>query len=179
MWQSPAGESRKKEPVRKRTAIPSGGVALPDLAERLGLSTERFRSYLNEYADLLRVSESSGERILDARAAEILTTIHRLTQRGLDPQDVRNKLEFQPDDQSDNREGENLGENSEGEVTNDFLLREIREGFHRLEERRLEDRDKLMLALIKTQKEIQQLRYQLAAGEGRSRRGFFARLFGR
>lgn len=49
-----------------------------------------------------------------------------------------------------------------------------------IELQRAEDRDKLMLSLMKIQKEIQHLRYELAAVQSRSqrkRRGLFARWF--
>jgi len=49
------------------------------------------------------------------------------------------------------------------------------------ERRRMEDRDKLLVALMRTQQEIRQLRYELAAHSSRRqrrRRGLFAWLFG-
>ncbi|MFW5896770.1 MAG: MerR family transcriptional regulator [Bacillota bacterium] len=179
MAQNGTEQNGGNEPAGAGFSAPSAGVSLPDLAERLGLSTEQFRRYLDEYSDVLRITESRGRRTLDVRGVHALTQIHALTQCGLDPEGVRRRIGPElaspfPDHGSGKPE-----ERSDEEVANDFLLRELREGFDRLEKRRLEDRDKLMLTLIKTQKEIQQLRYQLAAREGRSRKGFWARLFGR
>ncbi len=60
-------------------------------------------------------------------------------------------------------------------------LDELNKALAQSESRRLEDRDRLLTALIRTQQEIQQLRYELALASSRKdrrRKGFLARLFG-
>ncbi len=154
-------------------------VTLPDLGERLGLSPKVFRSYLAEFGDLLAVRKDGGDKVLTRDGALLLEKIHKFAQIGLTAEEIRGEL------------GATVGTNSPVEVAEDVavagetvededpLLREILGRLERIEDRRMEDRDKLMLTLIRTQKEIQQLRYELAAREGRRRGGFFARLFGR
>ncbi len=152
------------------------GTSLPELGERLGIGPNLFRGYLESFSDLLPVREEDGQRVLDATGVSLLERIHRLSREGFTPKEIRGELGAESQDcvvsGSTGNEDVDLPDVA-------LALAEIFEMLERLEKRRLEDRDKLMLTLIKTQKEIQQLRYEMAAREGRRRKGLFARLFGR
>ena len=156
-----------------------GAVALPDLGERLGLSTKVFRAYLEEFGDLLVVWEERGDKLLTRDDAFLLERIHKFAQIGLTAEEIRKELGSTVEANSPVEAEEDTSVAGEGIEDADPLLHEILQRLDRIEDRRMEDRDKLMLTLIRTQKEIQQLRYELAAREGRRRGGFFSRLFGR
>ncbi len=158
-------------------------ISLPDLGEQLGIAPAQFRSYLLEYEDVLRVSQMGAERVLSGNDAARLALIHRLTQAGHTPTQVRAEVghhgSVSPDYSFHDTSTRKCGTTDETGSDLQGLLYEALDRLEKLEKRRLEDRDKIMLTLIKAQKEIQQLRYSLAAMEGRRRKGLFSRLFGR
>lgn len=59
-------------------------------------------------------------------------------------------------------------------------LERLTQELARSEEKRVEDRDRMLTALMRTQQEIQHLRYELATRASRKdrKKGFFSRLFG-
>ncbi|HHY39053.1 MAG TPA: hypothetical protein GX507_09035 [Clostridia bacterium] len=75
----------------------------------------------------------------------------------------------------------NLKEYTDG-TQNDLIahLEHLARALNRSEERRARDRDRLMTALMRTQQEIQQLRYELVGQRSRRqrKRGFLVRLLG-
>jgi DNA-binding transcriptional MerR regulator len=107
-----------------------------------------------------------GERRLPPDAVDRLRAIWRLRGEGLAPADIRQQL----------------AGGTQGDPLQRLLaqLDRLHAELQRSEARRVEDRDRLMMALVRTQQEIQHLRYELSAARSRKerRRGFWARLFG-
>lgn len=143
-------------------------ISLDEVCTTLQLAPHVVRSLLTEYRPWLTTAESEGG--LSREDFARLTRIHAWRSQGLSAAEIRRRLEA----------GQESGE---GEAGLNLLLEEIGRMAGLLqasEEKRAEDRDRLMLALMRTQQEIQQLRYEVAASKSRRerRKGFWSRLFG-
>lgn len=145
--------------------IAGNGLNAAEVAERLGIVPHVLRGLLDEFADLLPGEERNGERVFPPLVVERLRSIWQLRSQGLAPEAIRARLAA-----------------PEGEPLERLLaqLSELRAELQHSEARRVEDRDRLMMALMRTQQEIQRLRYELTAASSRRerRRGFWARLLG-
>lgn len=159
--------------------------ALPDLGQRLGIRPRAFRMYLDRYSDLLPVCEVGEERALTGYSVSLLERIHRRTQEGFSEEEIRSELarETEPvtEDDTDDDRGDPAGSRArEAEEQLMEVLHDLQARLERSEEKRVEDRDKLMMMLMRTQRELQQMRYELARTPRRQRhRSFWDRILGR
>lgn len=146
------------------TAAVDGGPITPAAAcQQLGVPPYVLRALLDDYADWLAPAEAG----LTPETVRRLATVVGWRAEGLSADAIRSRL-------------------AGGEGATDPLatliarLGQVQAELTRGEERRAQDRDRLMMTLVRTQQEIQQLRHEL--GETRSRRdrrrGFWRRLFG-
>ena len=152
-----------------------------EACEELGITPRTFRQIMVEFAEVLDRppdEESSGE--ISESTLRKLGLIARLRSKGRSPGEIIEQMK---------------GPGSEGEAApdepQDELLRkqglllervdQLTRDLSRSEEHRVEDRDRMLTALMRTQQEIQHLRYELVAQTSRRARkpkGFFQRLFG-
>lgn len=148
------------EPVPEPSGEP---VPLADACQRLGLTPYVLRGLLDEYAEWL----SAGEGGLAPEAVERIGAIVRWRAEGVPPDVIRARL---------------AGGEAEVDPLSTLVgrLAQLQTELARSEERRAQDRDRLMMTLVRTQQEIQRLRHDLS--ETRSRRdrhrGLWRRLFG-
>jgi len=167
-------------------------MALPDIGERLGLSPKVFRSILTTYSDILPVVEADGERLMSLEDVEKLEFIKKAVEQGFSEDEVRDRLarhegvepalpakeDITPPGDDPAEESPQIHPNSPELLS---LLYEMKERLDQIETRIVEERDKTTLALIRLQKEVQHLRYELV-GQGSRRdrkKGFWSRLEGR
>jgi hypothetical protein len=140
------------------------GVGVQWACESLGIPPALFRKLWDEFSDELGEPGPDGQ--LSHSSFEQLARIWRLRGDGHGPEAIRSALR---------------GEEGTP-VEGDSLLSRM-ESLHRAldhsERRRMEDRDRLMMAMIRTQQEIRDLRQELTIGRRRDRRkGFLRRLWG-
>ncbi len=151
-------------------------VPLSDLGQQLGIGPKAFRAVLSMYADLLPVHEVGEERGLASSCVQLLERIHTRTLEGHTEEEIRSELELaRGRDETSAAADIEMGD-QEGEIL--AILHELRERLQKAEEKRAEDRDKLMMMLLRTQKEMQQVRYELAKTRGRRRKGMWNRFLG-
>ncbi len=152
-------------PQRDDTAIsvPAGRVSVQEACRRLGVAPRTFRQLLAEFYDLVEpepaVSEGGPPRDLSQTAVARLARVVAMRNAGSGYQDIRRALA-----------GEASAGKSEPPVTGLAGLAGLAEGLDRLqrelsrsEERRREDRDRLLTAILRLQQEIQHLRYEVVA----------------
>lgn len=156
--------------------------ALPDLGQRLGIRPRSFRMYLDHYSDLLPVHEVGEERALTSYSVSFLEQIHRRTQEGFSEEEIRAELleEAEPviDDDGEVDPPDSRARKAEEQLME--VLHDLQGRLERSEERRVEDRDKLMMMLMRTQRELQQMRYELArTGRRQRHRSLWDRVLGR
>lgn len=143
----------------------------------LNISPRTFRSVLEEFSGILSAGDGNGgpQGELAAKDLEILKRIIGLRGEGLSNEAIIDRLQ---------RERGRM----QGEAVNptDRLLLEkldlLAEELMKSEERRIEDRDRLLTALLRTQLQIQHLRSELAGSRSRrdrKGRGLLERLLGR
>jgi DNA-binding transcriptional MerR regulator len=148
-------------------AEPEPLVPLGRVAELLGLAPFLLRNLLEEFGDLVPVRAGAEGPGVAAEAMERLRVIAHGRAQGLAADEIRRRLERGPEDSP---------------PTAAAVLERLERLQAELavsERRRVEDRDRLLTALMRTQQEIQHLRYELAGRRRERRRGFWARLFGR
>ena len=149
---------------------------LSELGQRMGIGPKAFRAILALYSDLLPVVEVGEERGLEGSCVQLLERIHKRTLEGHTEDEIRSELELTSgmDETSAAVDMQAVdSEWSEGEVLE--ILLDLRQQLQQMEEKRAEDRDKLMMMLLRTQKEMQQVRYELAKTRGRRRKGLWNR----
>jgi hypothetical protein len=141
-------------------------VPLSTVAATLGLSPYTLRSLLDEYADVVAPERmADGQPGLGAEAMARLRVIAAGHAQGLSGDEVRHRLLD--------------GDQPLGPDALLDRLEQLQAELAQSERRRVEDRDRLLLALMRTQQEIQHLRFELAGTRRSRRKGFWARLFGR
>jgi DNA-binding transcriptional MerR regulator len=175
------------EPV---AAVPVGGEAAPgpDLplsfaqaCARLGTSPHVLRRLMDEYEEVLPPLVDAGpERHLPPGAVELLGRILRWRQEGRTRQEIVTLARGlgAAQEQAAGPAGAGPEEVAQRLVAE---LARLHDELRRTEERRAEDRDRLLTALMRTHQELQHLRYELAAARSRKerrRRGLWGRLFG-
>ncbi|MCL4424228.1 MAG: MerR family transcriptional regulator [Firmicutes bacterium] len=137
----------------------------------LGVAPYTFRQLLDDYCDLVFSEEERASGELTAEQLETLKKIIQLRGEGKAKDKIREFLSESRTDEPQEGKESFLVEKMEQ------LARELR----RSEDRRVEDRDKLLTALMRTQQEIQHLRYELSrqtSRKERKKKGLFSRLFG-
>ena len=156
-------------------------LSLPTIGEQLGLGPKLFRSLLDTYSDLLSVYEKDNEKVMPEEDFQILKQIHQLTLQGLTEAEIRDKLEQGHSSEvaatvdSDASITESADDAEEELVR---LIESLQQRLKQSEERRVEDRDQLMMMLMRTQRELRSLRYELTKDQGRRRKSFWERFFG-
>lgn len=148
----------------------------------LSLSAYVLRRLLDDFEDVLPpLVEGRGERLVPASALEILTALATWRAEGLDADELRRRaLEMRGAAAGDLPPTE---AEAEGDPVAQRLVEQVarlEEAISRQDERQAEDRDRLLTALMRTNQELQSLRYDLAAGRARRerRKGLWGRLFG-
>lgn len=146
-------------------------VPLDDVCRRLSLTPAAVRSLLETFPEIGTVEERAGQRGLPADAFARLRTAAAGRAAGLEEEHVRRLL-------AEGDGGAEAAADPDKAAGLHERLDQLAEALLRSEQRRVSDHDRLMMALIRTQQEIQHLRYELAATRSRKerRRGFWARL---
>ena len=153
------------------------GLTMAEGCRLLGLRPEALRHLLQEFSDQLPSPvRDAGDRRLAADALPLLARIVAL----------RNARAAYPDIVAALREAaasrDAAGPAVAAPPVPDPLvqrLESLQQELRRAEERRAEDRDRLLTALVRTNQEMQQLRFELARRPRRQRRkGWLGQLFG-
>lgn len=153
------------------------GYSYAECCQRLGIAPHTFRQILFEYSDVIGDEGNESQR-LNAEAFERLQRVLALRNGGATPEQIRAVLASSP---AEGGAEPVLGFPDPSLLDDpiaaklDELARELRLS----EERRREDRDRVLLAIIRAQQEIEHLRYELAAAASRKdkkKKGFWARL---
>lgn len=154
---APAPQSRSAED-------PEAPVRPADVCQRFGLSPYVLRALLDEYGDWLPQADGG----LTPAAVERLGAIVRWRADGVSSDAIRTRLD--------------AGQRPEEPLAALFgRMADLHAALSRSEEHRVQDRDRLMMALIRTQQEIHQLRHEMSDRPSRRdrHRGFWRRLFAR
>jgi len=162
-----SGAAAALEPGMTAAPLPERpGFPMAAACQRLGIAPYVLRGLLDEYPEALPLA---GERLLTPEAVERLEAILRWRREGLSPDEIRQRL----------AQGVSTPPDDPMTALLDRLSH-LQTELSRSEQRRVEDRDRMMMALVRTQQEIQHLRYELAGDRSRKgrRRGFWRRLFG-
>lgn len=171
-------------------------IPIAEVCRRLVLSPASVRAFLAAFPEIGRITTKDGREGLDAEAFARLQMAASARGAGADDERIRRMLagrEAAPREVAVTAPaGVRLGSGPEpgGDPEADDVasledrlaerLRRIEEALSKSEARRAADQDRLMLALMRAQEEIQHLRYELATATPRAkkRRGFWARLLG-
>ena len=158
--------------------LPAPGEALTfaEGCARLGVTPYILRRLMDDYEDTLPpLVEVGTERRLPPPALDILARIVRWRGEGLGREEILRRI----------RAGEaepTADDDVQGQAVDRLVgeLGRLHQELQRSEARRAEDRDRLLTTLMRTNQELQQLRYEMAAAKSRKerRKGFWARLFG-
>ncbi len=156
--------------------LPEEPVTFAVACERLGVSPYVLRRLMDDYEDVLPpLVEAGTERQLPPDAVRMLATIARWRNDGVGREEIVRRL----------RAGEAeaaAGDGTDGPPVERLVneLGRLHDELRRNEERRAEDRDRLLTAMMRNSQELQQLRYELAVARSRKerRKGFWGRLFG-
>lgn len=178
----------------------AGSYTFAEVCSLLNLSPYTLRGLLADYGDVLGAGAGDreelpvGQRRLSEWSFRLLKEAVALRNAGMGREEIRDRLRalaeaaaglaVVPGYRGPGTSGA-LVRYVDRATARDLLLIEkieqLSEQLARSEQKRLEDRDRLLMALLRTQQEIQQLRYELAARgtrRDRKRRGLLARLFG-
>ena len=133
-----------------------GWKTIQAIREETGLSVKSFRKLQQRFADLLPLEERNGTKGLGPESYAKLQLILQSQQQGLDDETIRQLLNRSLEEDVASQESLLL---EKLEAMNELLERQ--------EKRQNEERDRLMIALMRTQQEIQHLRYEVAAAKSR------------
>ncbi|MEW6398350.1 MAG: hypothetical protein AB1503_04165, partial [Bacillota bacterium] len=191
------GQVSAESPERgQAAAVPRAGAGSYTFAEvcsLLNLSPYTLRGLLADYGDVLGVAGAAqeeapaGKRRLSEWSFRLLREAVTLRNAGMSREEIRDRLRalaeaavglaVVPGYQGPGGSG-HLVRYVDRATARDLLLIEkveqLSEQLARSEQKRVEDRDRLLVALLRTQQEIQQLRYELVARgtrRDRKRRG--------
>ncbi len=159
----------------------------------LGIGPPTFRRLLQEFSAAVSTRREDGLLLVPRGDVARLRRILLLRGRGLAKEEILSAL---PEQEVEERppglgeDGSVLEEQAEPTVpVANGAMREIADhlehlavGIGRQEERRLEERDRILTTLLRTQQEIQQLRRELAVAiprRARHRKSLWARIFGK
>lgn len=165
--------------------IPSASVELLRRALELrskGRSTAEIRAVLAE-ASAPSATAATAEAVAGAPVGEAQTGATAAEATGEAALAATVAAPAAPPVRLDSREGAPVRAPGEGGAEADWAekIARLEAELARSEERRIEDRDRILTALARAQQEIQHLRFELAAGgsrKDRRKRGFWSRLFG-
>lgn len=148
--------------------------------EELGLQPHVLRSLLFVFAEFLDDGESQvegGSPCLSEWAFERLRVIVGLRNGGLSDDEIRERLRCRDVTPVEPCSELSALAQSDGELAAQFKL--LTGQLAKLQEQRREDREKLMLALMRLQQELQQLRFEMVRQQSRKERkkGLWARLW--
>jgi DNA-binding transcriptional MerR regulator len=198
---SPQSPDQGEDRAVPRGAVGGGSYTFAEVCSLLNLSPYTLRGLLADYGDVLGLGGigqeevPTGKRRLPEWAFRLLKEVVALRNAGLSREEIRDRLRalaeaaaglaLVPGYQGPGGSGQ-LVRYVDRATARDLLLIEkiehLSEQLARSEQKRAEDRDRLLMALLRTQQEIQQLRYELVARgtrRDRKRRSIWARLFGR
>ncbi|HHV78217.1 MAG TPA: hypothetical protein GXX40_01145 [Firmicutes bacterium] len=146
----------------------------PDIVcSQLGISPHAFRQLMRDFgAKIMNPEDEARGPGLDLAPDEVerLRTVMELRKQGVSDSEIIRRLEH-PDESSKSSYSDILV----------LKLEEIKRHLKESDEKRTEERDRLLTALVRTNQELQQLRYQLMkplSRKARRKKSFFARLFG-
>ena len=153
------------------------GLTLGEACEALGLPPSTFRQIIAEFNDLLEEPEEAGDVVVTISPANLerLRAISQWRNEGVPAGEIRQRLAGA---------GAEAAATAELANAEQLLLKQlesVRRALERSEERRVEDRDRMLTAMMRTQQEIQHLRYSIVANSSRrdrKKKGLFGRLFG-
>lgn len=155
------------------------GYSYSDCCERLGIAPHTFRQVLFEYSDVIG-DEGDESQTLSRETFDRLQRVLALRNGGATPEQIRAVFLPAPTNEALLTDSLILPDSS---LPDDPLLARLEEFARELrlsEERRREDRDRVLLAVIRAQQELEHLRYEIAATTNRrdkKKKGFWARLF--
>lgn len=133
-------------------------VSLQDATTILNVSPQTFRQLISDYQNYVKILGDGKNKGLSEEGFRNLQMIVSLREQGLATEEIAASLEQQYSVES-------------VEMADLFAeIKELREALVKSQERYLEDREKMMLTLLKLQKEIQHLRYELASTSSRKER---------
>ncbi|GEM_PF-5637827 len=133
-------------------------VSLQDATTILNVSPQTFRQLISDYQNYVEILGDGKNKGLSEEGFRNLQMIVSLREQGLAAEEIAASLEKQYTVES-------------VEMADLFAeIKELREALLKSQERYLEDREKMMLTLLKLQKEIQHLRYELASTSSRKER---------
>lgn len=168
-------EQNPKE-AKPNRAVPHAPVGrnftLREVCDELSLGPHTVRQLLDDFSDVVQVDMVGGEKVLSESDLARLRTINDLRRQGFDTATILDEVQGQGDLTTQPRDLPSLQE----------LLAEVfsrldvlDERTRALEERLIDDRDKFLLNILKLQKEIQHLRYELVSSKSRRerRKGLF------
>lgn len=177
-------DSLEKGPQTKQGAQARGDASagagarltLGEVCEAVGVPPSTFRQIVAEFEDLLEDDQSDEGDVatLSEATVERLRAIVQWRNQGVPAEEIRARLQG----------AQVAAAASEPSTSEMLLLRQLEQlgrALQRSEEQRIEDRDRMLTAMMRTQQEIQQLRYALAAQSSRrdrKKKGLFRRLFG-
>ncbi|MGE5560294.1 MAG: hypothetical protein ACM3XN_04460 [Chloroflexota bacterium] len=154
------------------------GYSYSDCCERLGIAPHTFRQILFEYSDIIG-EEGDESQTLSGESFDRLQRVLALRNGGATPEQIR--AVFLPATTAEPIVPSLML--PDAALPEDPLLARLEELTRELrlsEERRREDRDRVLMAMVRAQQEIEHLRYELAATASRrdrKKKGFWARLF--
>ncbi len=152
----------------------------PTMAEAclaLGVAPHLLRRLLEEFGDLLPPMAGGPEGPHLAReAVPILAMVIRLRNEGVPGEEIRRLVAVQRQMAEDVAAAAVQDAPAASRLVSEVA--QLRDELRRSEERRSEDRDRLLMALMRTSQELQRLRQDLSAHPSRKqRRGWLSRLF--
>jgi len=149
----------------------------------LSISAYVLRRLLDDFEDVLPpLVDAPNERRLPRSALGPLLAIARWRNEGLGQEEIRRRAQGLQSGGSGVADADGGGQDAADDPAVGRLLSQVsrlHEELARQEERRAEDRDRMLTALMRTNQELQHLRFDLAAKTRKERRkGLWGRLFG-
>jgi len=155
------------------TSAPVGRIfSLRQVCDELSLGPHTVRQLLEDFSDVVQVDIIDGEKVLSESDLARLRTINDLRLQGFDTATILEEVQGQGDLTTQPRD---LPATQELLAEIFSRLDALDERTRVLEERLIDDRDKFLLNLLKLQKEIQHLRYELVSNTSprQRKRGLF------
>lgn len=170
-------ESVEKTPHEEQDSPAQPRLTLGEACEALGVPPSTFRQLIAEFEDLLDDDQDDEGDVatLGPASMERLREIVQWRNQGVPAEEIRARLQGAP---------AAAAVAPDADAHEKLLLQQLQRldrALQRSEEQRIEDRDRMLTAMMRTQQEIQQLRYTLAANSSRrdrKKKGLFRRLFG-
>lgn len=162
----------------------TGSISVADACVELAVTGDLLRRLLTDFGDVLPPGIGSGRhRRLPRAAVVLLGEIIRWRREGLDDASVRRQASIHaavlsaPDGfPPPGPPAGSVGAGADGSLL--AQVNRLQDAIARQEARRAEDRDRLLTALMRTNQELQHLRFELTSRSRKERRrGFWTRLF--